>query len=219
MISENYKIITLMPPKTASNSLKSTLENQGIVFLKHNRNLPQIHLKLNEILENFEISDLSNFKIIQIVRNPYTRFVSSFFFIKKIMPPNYNPIFKKLNIGEFIDHLIVSKNTDNFINKFYGDSGYVNSRVSEGSSWGGSRMFDTQLSWGNGESNINFFKIEEISQDTKKLNDLLGTSIKTLHILNSQNIKDDYLSFLTLSDREKISELFKEDFEKFGYQV
>ena len=75
-----------MPPKTASNSIRTTLEEQGVVFLKDTQKLPQVHLKLSEIINRYDIDNLDDYKIIQIVRNPYSRFVSSFFFQKKNYP-------------------------------------------------------------------------------------------------------------------------------------
>jgi len=217
MISENFNLITLMPPKTASNSLKSTLESQGVIFLQHTKSKPQIHLKLSEIVENFELENLTNYRIIQIVRNPYLRFVSSFYFIKKIIPNGYNPIFRSLNVSEFIDHLIYSKKTGNFVEAFYGDVNFVNTKINNGSNWGGSRLFDTQSSWNDCDSDVIHFKIEDLADNLYSLNKILGTSITNLHRLNSQNIKTDYFTLLSNENKKKISELFEEDFKKFGY--
>jgi hypothetical protein len=207
-----------MPPKTASTSLKLTLEKQGIVFDTHKENLPQIHLKLSEIKEKFQISDLTDYKTIQIVRNPYTRFVSSFFFIKKIMPSDYTPIFKKLEVSDFIDHLIESKKSNDFIKSFYGDVGYVESRIVSGSSWGGSRLFDSQSSWNDINLEVNVFKLEDLNQDITPLNGILKTSIKNLFKVNSQGITKNYMDFLNQNDMEKIYELYSEDFIKYGYK-
>lgn len=207
-----------MPPKTASTSLKLTLEKQGIVFDTHKENLPQIHLKLSEIKEKFQISDLTDYKKIQIVRNPYTRFVSSFFFIKKIMPNDYTPIFKKLDISDFIDHLIESKKSDDFIKTFYGDVGYVESRIVTGSSWGGSRLFDSQSSWNDVDSDINVFKLEDLNYDVTPLNRLLQTSMKSLFRVNSQEITKNYMDFFNPKDLEKIYNLYSEDFINYGYK-
>ena len=207
-----------MPPKTASTSLKLTLEKQGIVFDIHKENLPQIHLKLSEIKEKFNVFDLTDYKTIQIVRNPYTRFVSSFFFIKKIMPSDYTPIFKKLDISDFIDHLIESKKSNDFIKTFYGDVGYVESRIVSGSSWGGSRLFDSQSSWNDIDYDVNFFKLEDLNYDITPLNLILNTSMKSLFKVNSQQITKNYMDFFNQKDLEKIYNLYSEDFIKYGYK-
>lgn len=207
-----------MPPKTASTSLKLTLEKQGIVFDIHKENLPQIHLKLSEIKEKFNVFDLTDYKTIQIVRNPYTRFVSSFFFIKKIMPSDYTPIFKKLDISDFIAHLIESKKSNDFIKTFYGDVGYVESRIVSGSSWGGSRLFDSQSSWNDIDYDVNFFKLEDLNYDITPLNLILNTSMKSLFKVNSQQITKNYMDFFNQKDLEKIYNLYSEDFIKYGYK-
>jgi hypothetical protein len=60
MIDKNKKIIVLMPPKTASNSIKLTLKKQGVNFSNPTKKTtsPLIHLKLNEIVDLFEIDNL-----------------------------------------------------------------------------------------------------------------------------------------------------------------
>jgi hypothetical protein len=74
MIDKDKRLIVLMPPKTASNSLKETMEKNGIKFSVPSQKIstPLIHLKLNEIIKNFEVNDLSEYKILQVTRDPYT---------------------------------------------------------------------------------------------------------------------------------------------------
>jgi hypothetical protein len=78
MIDKNKKTIVLMPPKTASNSVRILLEQFGYNFYKdlNLSNIPQIHLMLSEIIKLYNIVDLEEYKIIQVVRDPYHRYVS-----------------------------------------------------------------------------------------------------------------------------------------------
>ena len=112
-----------MPPKTASNSIRTLLEQFGYVFYKDSKiNHPQIHLKLSEIIELYNVNNLNEYKIIQVVRNPYHRFISSFFFQKKIIPSGYSVKFKNFDLNEFTNHLLKSKRSDDFVSNFYGDT-------------------------------------------------------------------------------------------------
>ena len=207
-----------MPPKTASNSIRTTLEEQGVVFLKDTQKLPQVHLRLSEIINRYGINNLDDYKIIQIVRNPYSRFVSSFFFQKKIIPNNYNVIFKDYSLEEFSTHLLKSKKTNNFVESFYGDTSFVNQQINNGISWGGTRFYDTQTSWNDLGGKINHFKLEEFSNNINKIKELIDLPISNLSHVNSQNLNLNYFSLITPKVKNIIIELFEEDFDTFGYE-
>ena len=218
MISKTHNLIVLMPPKTASNSIRTSLENQGVIFHKDNQTLPQIHLKLSEIIDRYNINKLDDYKIIQIVRDPYLRFISSYFFQKKITPNNNEVIFRNYDLEEFSTHLLNSKKTNNFLESFYGDTSFVNHQIKNGISWGGSRFYDTQTSWNDLGEQINYFKLEEISNNTNKIKELTNLPIVGLTHLNSQNLSIDYNELITPKIKDIVIELFEEDFTTFGYE-
>lgn len=193
-----------MPPKTASNSVRVSYEEQGIIFYKDNNKLPQVHLKLSEIVSRYEVNDLNQYKIVQFVRNPYHRFVSSFFFQKKILPKNNNVIFKDYDLETFTKHLLDSKKTNTFIESFYGETNFVYNSINNGISWGGTRFYETQRSWNDLNGNVEYKKIEDISQ--------------TLQTINSQNLDINYLDLITPGIKEMVIELFEEDFDIFDYK-
>lgn len=209
-----------MPPKTASNSIRTLLEQSGFIFSKDSKtpNHPQIHLRLSEIVELYDIKNLEDYKIIQIVRNPYHRYVSSFFFQKRILPNYYTPKFKGYDLDEFSKHLIESKKSDDFVKSFYEDTSFVDLTISSGNGWGGSRLFDTQLGWNDLNGNVKYFKLEEVKNSLDELSDFLKINKKNLPMVNSQNLTFDYMSLITPEIREIIIELFDEDFETFGYE-
>jgi hypothetical protein len=218
MISKTHNLIVLMPPKTASNSIRTTLEEQGVVFLKDTQKLPQVHLKLSEIINRYDIDNLDDYKIIQIVRNPYSRFVSSFFFQKKIIPNNYNVIFRDHSLEEFSTHLLKSKKTNNFVESFYGDTSFVNNQINNGISWGGTRFYETQTSWNDLDKKINYFKLEEFSNNADRIKELINLPISNLSHVNSQNLNLNYINLITPNVKNVIIELFEEDFDTFGYK-
>jgi hypothetical protein len=217
MIDKNKKLIVLMPPKTASTSTTWMLENLGYVFsLKTKIVYPRSHMKLSEILDMYNVNNFDEYKVMQIVRNPYHRFVSAFYFYKKIIPIDYNPTFKNYNFLDFSNHLYQSKKTDNFVKNFYGDELYVNRCIRNGISWGGTRLHDTQLSWDDVGVDVKYFKMETLSSDVSELESYLETPIKKFPRLNSQNLQN-YKSLITPEIKQIVTELFDEDFNKFDY--
>lgn len=218
MISKNHKLIVLMPPKTASNSLRGTLENCGVNFYIDPNPKPQIHLKLSEIVERYDVKNLNDFKIIQLTRNPYERFVSSFFFQKKIIPKNIKTPFSNFSLEEFTIHLKESLDSGNFIKEFYGDESFIINTINSGTSWGGSRLYDTQISWNDLGVKINHFKLEDINYEIERIRTTVNLPIENFLHLNSQNINENYRNLITPKVKEVVLELFENDFEFFGYE-
>lgn len=206
-----------MPPKTASNSIRVLLQQLDCVFSTHSKVvLPQIHLKLSEIIDLFDVNNLSEYKIIQITRNPYHRYISSFFHQNRIIPENYKPKFKNFNLTEFSTHLLESKKSANFIESFYGDTSFINSSIKSGESWGGSRLFDTQISWDDVGANVQYFKLENLSTDISELENFLGDTLKKLPMINSSGL-NNHMDLITPEIKDIVTELFEEDFIKFNY--
>lgn len=208
-----------MPPKTASNSIRTLLEQHGYSFSKDSKkyNFPQIHLKLSEIVDFYNVSNLNEYRIIQITRDPYYRFVSSFFFQKKIIPQNSSIKFRNYNLEEFSKHLLESKRTNNFIDNFYGDSSFVYQSIDNGISWGGTRFYNKQVEWNDLDMEVKYFKLEDVIQDIEELKTFLNLPIKNLPIVNSQDLSINYLSLITPTIKDIIIELFDEDFETLNY--
>ena len=123
MIIEKEKIILLLPPKTASNSLRKLLMDSGFYFRPPIRKVdyPIYHLTLSEIcyVYNIPIDQLTNYKIIQIVRNPYDRFISAWFHQMDILKT-------KMSLDELIEKLLFAVQIDkNYVllkyQRFYRD--------------------------------------------------------------------------------------------------
>ena len=206
-----------MPPKTASNSIRALLQQFEYVFSPHLKAvLPQIHLRLSEIIDLHDVTDLSEYKIIQITRNPYHRYVSSFFHQNRIIPEKCNFSFKNYNLTEFSKHLLDSKKSSNFIESFYGDSSFINNSIKRGESWGGSRLFDTQVSWDDIGTNVEYFKLENLTTDISELKNFLGVNLKKLPLINSWGLTN-HMDLITPEIKDIVVELFDEDFTKFNY--
>lgn len=205
-----------MPPKTASNSITKSLEEIGIEFSKDNSPLPKIHLKLSEILQRHQLNELSDFKIFQIVRNPYDKFVSAYHYQRKILPKLKSIKFSNFGMDELLKHLEESMNSENFLETFYGSLSFIEGAISTGYNWGGSRLFDSQIGWNDLNADVKTFKLEDLSIDIEPLNIYLNLNLKKLKHINSQGIKTTELSS---ENKEIISRIYFEDFKNFDYKI
>jgi hypothetical protein len=219
MIDKNKKIIVLMPPKSASNSIKQTLEKQGVKFSSPTKKTssPLIHLKLNEIVDLFEVDDLNEYKIFQIVRNPYKRFVSSYFHQMRILNNLRTVKFLNYDLKQFSEHLYNTINSENFLKNFYGDTSFIEMSIRNGISWGGSRLFDTQLSWKNLDCKITYFKLEDISVNIQPISDFLEIPLPKLDVVNFHSNGKNYSELIDDEIKLIVEEIFTEDIKVFQY--
>jgi hypothetical protein len=219
MIDKNKKIIVLMPPKTASNSIKLTLKKQGVNFSNPTKKTtsPLIHLKLKEIVDLFEIGNLQEYKIFQIVRNPYERFISSYFHQMRILNNMRSVKFIDFNLNQFSKHLQSTIRSENFLKNFYGDTSFIERSIKNGVSWGGSRLFDTQSSWKNLNCDITYFKLEEVSVNIQPISDFLKIPLPKLDVVNSFSNGKNYSELIDTEIKLIIEEIFDEDFKSFQY--
>jgi hypothetical protein len=219
MIDKNKKIIVLMPPKTASNSIKLTLKKQGVNFSNPTKKTtsPLIHLKLNEIVDLFEIDNLQEYKIFQIVRNPYIRFVSSYFHQMRILNNVKTIKFINYDLNQFSKHLYDTIKSENFLKNFYGDTSFIEMSIKNGISWGGSRLYETQLSWKNLDCDITYFKLEEVSKNIEPISDFLKIPLPKLDFVNSFSNGKNYSELIDDEIKLIIEEIFAEDFKSFQY--
>ena len=208
-----------MPPKSASNSIKQTLEKQGVKFSSPTKKTssPLIHLKLNEIVDLFEVDDLNEYKIFQIVRNPYKRFVSSYFHQMRILNNLRTVKFLNYDLKQFSEHLYNTINSENFLKNFYGDTSFIEMSIRNGISWGGSRLFDTQLSWKNLDCKITYFKLEDISVNIQPISDFLEIPLPKLDVVNFHSNGKNYSELIDDEIKLIVEEIFTEDIKVFQY--
>ena len=208
-----------MPPKTASNAIKQTLEKHGVTFSNPTKktNSPLIHLKLTEIVDLFEIDNLNEYKIFQIVRNPYDRFVSSYFHQMRILHNMRSIKFINYDLNEFSKHLHKTIKSENFLENFYGDTSFVQMSINNGVSWGGSRLYDTQLSWKNLDCNITYFKLEDVSLNIQAISDFLQIHLSSLDVVNFSSTNKNYSELIDGEIKHILNDIFEEDIQYFQY--
>ena len=126
MVSKINKLIFLLPPKTGSSSILRCLKISKLPLseIVNYKKYPTIHLTLEEIIELYSINldELNQYKIIQIVRNPYNRIASAYFHQMKLQNM-YIEFEKFLEKIEETKHLL-PHNLDEFYDKFYGNITY-----------------------------------------------------------------------------------------------
>lgn len=212
-----------MPPKTASTSLSNTLRNSGITFSTPNKthsplSTPLAHLKLDEIIKIYDVHNLSEYKILQVVRDPYQRFVSAYFQLMQIIHKVPNIKFKDYKLNQFTKHLYESKKSENFITNFFGDTSFVENKIIKKEGWGGTRLFDTQISWKNLDCEITYLKLEDVSRDVSPISNFINLPIKSFDFLNSSG-KKNHLELIDEEMKRIINELFYDDFKSFQYLI
>ena len=190
MVDKQKKLIALLPPKTASNSFQNYLFSLGYKWSTPSIKLnhPEIHLTLKEYCLKYNInhSHLNEYQIIQIVRNPLDRFISSFHHQQILL----NWANSNINISK----------------KPYKDLCYL-----EGN-WGGLRFYYPQTLWNDLNQNIEYFKLEEI---TDKDNNFFNQKNQ---IFPKLNISPLYNKTIPYSLKTHIYNLFKPDFKVLNYE-
>ena len=215
VVSLKQKIIILTPSKCSTHSLKTFLESVGVEFDEPKREVNNIfyHSLLSEICYAYVLppSRLSEFKIIQIVRNPYDRMISSYFSQKQIFPllPTFDGFLENLQRSKYL----LPYNVDEFYTQFYGDFSYKKHSLSNGN-WGGLRFYFEQNWWNNVGAKVTSFKLEEVNNDSKDLCNFLGVNHQPYPKINSKSYNK---IVLTPENKELIYTEYFKDFKLYNY--
>lgn len=203
-----------MPPKTASNSIKEMLRMSGVNLLPPKKQtLPHIHLKLSEIKNEYELVNLLSYNIIQVVRNPYDRMVSSYYHQLRLLP---NSKFKEIDFQKFLELLLECYCHQNFLECFYEDLSFIDKSIDSKIHWGGSRLFNLQSSWNDLNHDLVYFKLEDLKVNISPLSDFMGLELTHLPKINNNPITD-YSNLLSSKNKELIEKIFVKDFETYSY--
>jgi hypothetical protein len=214
VVSFKEKLIFLTPPKCSTYSLNKFLVDVNIT-LDEPINYPQhpfYHPTLKEITKAYNIDKLEDYKIIQITRNPYDRFISSYIHEQNLLK-------KSLDLDYYISQVeqfkyLLPNNINEFYKSFYQTLEYRNFYYKE-NSWGGLRFYFEQNWWNDLNTNISFFKLEDIKYDSFNLCNLLKRNLISYPQINKLNYSPIYLSKI---QKEKIYNIFREDFKIFNYE-
>lgn len=209
MVSKKSKLIFLMPPKTASNSLRKSLLDSEIVFdsFDPNYHKPNTHLYLSELIENFKIENPEEFRIFQIFRNPLEKFVSAFYHFRPHMPNYY--FISKIGLNEFVLFYQECLKSENYVSCMYDDPLYVQSMINKKIHFGFTRYFVEQNKWNNLNMKINYIDFRQINSSFENF----GINIPQLEYENVNPIKKETLN--ETSERI-LKEIYEKDFFLFN---
>lgn len=215
--SKKEKFIFLATSKAGSTSLSELLQSSNIAPGKVIIEAPSIlyHPTLSEICYSYDITpeELKEYRIIQIVRNPYDRFISSYYSQSKLFDP-------LSNLETVIDNLekckyLLPQNEDLFYASFYGSLDYKTYSLTQTNSWGGMRFWYEQNYWNNLNADINIFKLEDLNKDSKPLTDLLGMKPVDFPVKRKGKYNKPKLS---KELKNKIYNLYQKDFKLYKYR-
>jgi hypothetical protein len=220
MVSTKEKLIFLMPPKTASNSLKECLLDSSLTIEPFNLpyRIPTIHLYLSELVGYYKIEDIENYKVIQVVRDPITRFVSSYFHQLRITNNNDSVKINDMNLSEFTNHLYTCLTKEgSFLKNFFGDIQFIKKSIMSGKSFGGSRTYLNQHQWNDLGVDMTYVKLEDITNDISLLSKEVGVYLSDLEKKNENKTIVDYDTLITDDIRKTLKEIYRKDFKILGY--
>lgn len=195
-ISYKHKFKFIHIPKTGGSSIERVFD------LQHKKNLFQPRFT-NEIegchfapqhfthalINHFEPT-CKDFFSFTIVRNPYNRTISEYFYINKNFEGKKIDNFNEKDFSHWIDTSLLKFNMDHKLPQ--------------------TTFLDTPVNM--------ILKLENINEDWKKLNKKLGTNYKLIHDNKSSIDKEAILTSLSKETKLKIYKIFKDDFEKLNYE-
>jgi hypothetical protein len=220
-ISKKNKLIFLLPPKTASTSLKWCLTSSKILCdsIIETPNHPTIHLFLSETLKAYNINtdELNEYKIIQITRNPYDRFVSAVYHQNIITKKNYTVLEYLEELNKY-SHLIPN-NQDLFYEKFYGTILHKENNFKK-NEWGGLRFWFKQEWWNDIGADVNYFKLESITKNLEELSEFINIKLVDFPYIRPgrSNRNHKYEKYFNETTRINFEKLYNSDIQKFNYE-
>jgi hypothetical protein len=199
-ISHKYKVIFVHIPKTAGTSVEKFLEIPGlseehlrshkISIIDGIKYAPQ-HLTANMIKTHDLVKDYwDNYFKFSIVRHPYTRALSEYFWRKGKTGQNLR--FNPTEFSSFLN-LLKERKSDHDLSQY--DYLYNNGKL----------LVD------------NVGKYEDLKTSINTLCKYINES-KDFPITQKSSNKNSYINFLTSKHKDKIIELYNKDFEFFNYK-
>lgn len=222
--STKHKFIILSVPKTGSTSLRKSFWKYSDIHSTQNTKNPQWvdefgkpihdHVKFNELHNHF--SNLDEYYTVAFVRNPWSRIVSYFEYIRRCSIEHK----KKIETGEIHKIAEYRKNFGALTKKVMDSCDYKFPkfvRTIESHRWWLRPCYDWVCNKTNTEIGVDFIgKMETIQQDFNKLCDKFKLPKKTLPTTNKTN-HTHYTEYYNKATRDIIAKNFAKDIEHFGY--
>ena len=184
--------------------------------------ISKINKLLSETLKAYDIKidELNQYKIIQITRNPYDRFVSAIYHQNTVMKKNYTLLEYLEELNKYFN--LLPNNDYHPYEKFYGTILHRenNLKNNETPHWGGLRFWFKQEWWNDIGADVNYFKLESIIKNLEELSEFINIKLVDFPYIRPgysyrNNKYEKYFNETTRVDFEK---LYSSDIEKFNYE-
>jgi len=208
MIIDKEKLIFIHIPKNAGTSIKSFFKSKEIHH-KH-KNIKQIKK------ENIEA--YNSYKKFTIVRNPYDRMVSWYFYLKRAMSIEYTRGDYRWKPGEHFPDSFLEW-VKNPLGNYYSiwklsdthNSLHTDIEINRGGGRIGLPLLSPQYRWI--DNTVEVLKYENLNKD---LNNFFKKKIDIPSINTTQH--KEYINYYNKESLNIVYARYKEDFEKFNYK-
>ena len=215
-ISTSKKFVFFRIPRTGSTAMTTALmpfikPNRAIFGREHWFRMPEVNLpdelkrwpyfdhqhatqKFARYFIDYAGLRINNYYEFVFVRNPYDRLVSLWTYTNTTSPPHLN---LACGLDAFLDELLEGKTRRSTNN-----------------------LYDPQVTWTKEPltNNLHIFKYEEIDRAWAELVRVLDLGDLELPVINNSRYEGEYNITLSQEQRDKIYQLYREDFEAFGYE-
>lgn len=206
------KILFLHIPKTAGSSIRRSLETiEKIVDVPTNKSKTNWHSTYKDC--KIHIPDIQDYQKFTVIRNPWDRVCSWYFFRKELLENEIHKMQKGIKSRRFINdierlsaELSVMKNDFNdWFLKYY--------NVPWDYTW--FSLSHSQSFW-LGDGKFDIIKFENISEDIKKIKQLANNKLP--HKRKTQNVLHKYQDIFDNKTKDLVYQIYKEDIIKFDYE-
>lgn len=203
MIIDEYKTIFVHIPKNAGTSIR-----------RHFGNLSTYHETIYDLKDVFP-DKYNSYKKFAIVRNPYDRMVSWFFYLQKQAKEwvRFIDVENGMNLAESLDEKVFNEIfTDSFIKWVIDPFKYSDTRrqLPEDSNYN-LRLTKMQQEWV--DDTVTILKYENLNEE---INEFFGEEIDLPIINKSTHV--NYLNYYNKHALDIVYDRYKKDFEKFNYK-
>ena len=198
MISKEYKTVFIHIPKNAGTSICKFFQEKQISICEQ----PKLHSDINDIKNGFPQA-YKNYRKFAVVRNPYDRMVSWYFYLRE------NAKLQR----DFDFDLIFSCDFDEWLKnptKYWLPMGRLKTSRKTNKEYSFS-FLECQHVWL--DDTVKVLKYENLNEE---LNSFFGEEIN-LPIMNKTNHKH-YLEYYDKESLDVVYNKYKEDFEKYNYK-
>ena len=188
----DHKCIFIHIPKSAGSTIHSILKNKSCTVTSDHKTMYDLSLRRSTIKQCFKFT---------FVRNPWDRFVSTYFYFKKYGRDNLGDMMTGYIVNSFNSFRDFAINFPNIPNQLF--------RYPH---------FNEQVSWMQGQPPFDFIgRFENLQDDFNTVCNKLSIPVQKIPRLNPSR-HGHYTKYYDNETREIVAERYAKDIEHFGYK-